>query len=217
MVKRVHGTAEDIQADVSLMGVLQDWVTGHVIHNMFCERLLSAFRRNVNSTFQRPTCKRLMASGLLNEILTTHRLAGGADPRSLTREDVAIMGIQTASSSSKKTIAVDKAPPSWRYVRAVESQRNQRLPKQQFHAERKRLCQEFASLDEAEKSAYMGVNDIVAEPQSVDPDQEYQSKIQGNLWFGSDRKQPIRADVIESELGRHVAPTKRSSSSGEVP
>ena len=158
-----------------------------------------------------------MSSGMLDQFLTVHRAAGGLDPRSLTREEVAAMGVHTASTARQKITATDKSPACWRYVRAMERQRESKLPRQVFLAERKRLCKEFSSLSEEEKSVYVHNPDADDAVSNVgDPDKAYFEKIKGRLWYGSDRKQPIRAGVIEAELNRHVPPTVRTDAKGQA-
>ena len=198
------------------MLLLENWAKKYLLHNMLNERLLGAARKATSQKFVRPTIKRVASLGLLDNLLKTHHLAGGNDPRLLTRKDLRDMGANTANTmvkAKKDNKAVDKSPPCWQYIRAKESERKHRLPFQEMIAKRRRYVEKWNQMSPEAQSTYLAVPSGVSPQQEiVDEDAEYRQKIGNDLWGTSNRKHPIRADVAARHRLKHAVPTPPSAS-----
>ena len=177
------------------------------MENMRCERMLGSFRRATRHNFGRVNCKRLMSNGYMDQLTIAHRLAGGDDPRSFTRERVRGLGIQTKSTPSKSSKRVRGTTAHLQYAAAVEN-RNARLPRAQFLAQRKRLCAEFKGLDQETKNQYAVVKASSADDDKVSVGAQlnarYEEKIGDLLWNSSSRFEPMRPEILEQEMIRHA-------------
>lgn len=213
-VRRTHSTALAIQGDVALMSLLREWCkghtdsngsnTGHRLDNMRCERQLASYRRTNRHLFSRPNVKRVMTHGYLDEISSTHRLAGGLDPRGFTRSRVETMGIETRRKKVRNKPEKTYCPGHINYISAALPPG---LGKEAHWAERARLAAEFRDLPEDEKNQYTRSKDMI--PGDIDlgvlsADQRYKKRISQQLWDTSDRFDAIRPDVIESEMCKHA-------------
>ena len=211
LVKAKHPTVEDVLADQALLSLLEDFIKKYQLHNMVCERMLGADRKAAELPFQRTTCKRVAALGLLDDILRRHHTAGGKDPIIRSRSDVREFALETVASAArhKQSNVLDKRPSSWEYVRAMESQRKHRLPRRQFLAERKRFVQEFKNLLPEEQAHYAWAQNRAAVEDKVDANTIYGESIGQDLWGASNHKHPIKPEVVE----RHQRQKARSQAS----
>ena len=196
-VKKARPDAAQIMQDVPLMGLLKSFAEGYELHNMACERLLGAYRKASVQQFHRPNVKRVVSVGSLDTMLRAHLIAGGADPRMLTREDLKQLGTRTMKNGKTKDRGgTDKRPASWKYVNAKMSRRKVKLPFARMCSERKRLHAEFKSLSLEDQALYSSSADSHARISTpCDPDEEYTKQVGNDLWSCSNRKHPFRPDV----------------------
>ncbi len=207
-VKAGHSALHAL-TDRHLMLGISMWARHTLIDNMCLERLLAQFRHASSVSRGVPVCERHISSGLLSQVATAHRAAGGNEPSLTTRGDLSCGSVPTVCAEREKR-QMSQIRPWLLYVNEkikIRRAAHGKLPKEQARAERRALAREYKHLHEVVKRPYIDEADRLARHDLIASeisqyekeakDHAYEVAIGDTLWQTSCNDMPIKEQIFD--------------------
>lgn len=200
-----HSTADSLLADRPLLETILMWLRKARIENMSLERMLASVRKSVGS--RTPMAERVVTTGYLCQWMQQHKRAGGQDPRSTTRAQLAQRNVPLRASRKKLKREGAACVRPW-MLYAAEQLRGRRMTRVELYARRRELARSFRELPPGERHRFQLAADarnLVSRLKRPDPareqaSQRYERLLGDSLWGLSSLHEPIRVDVAESQI-----------------